>query len=148
MLITFLSLVVMPHIFNKLSMTLINIFALKTRGCLRYFIGFEPRRSSVDLHLPQHKYVLDLLAKTKMLDSTACLSPAASSVKLSKFEDQIADLLTKALAADKFSNIHSTLSVVTPPTRLKGDVRVCDTQYIDKQQASSSSISVCKTSAG
>ncbi|KAL5810660.1 hypothetical protein ACOSQ4_027228 [Xanthoceras sorbifolium] len=88
MLITFLSLVVMPHIFNKLSMTLINIFALKTRGCLRYFIGFEPRRSSVDLHLPQHKYVLDLLAKTKMLDSTACLSPAASSVKLSKFEGE------------------------------------------------------------
>ncbi|KAM2750693.1 hypothetical protein EV2_029442 [Malus domestica] len=43
-------------------------FEMKDLGGLKYFLGIEVARSKQGIFLSQRKYVLDLLAETRMLD--------------------------------------------------------------------------------
>ncbi|XP_019084219.1 PREDICTED: myosin-17-like [Camelina sativa] len=52
---------------QKFNASLAARFSLKDLGPLSYFLGIEATRTSTGLHLMQRKYILDLLAKTKML---------------------------------------------------------------------------------
>lgn len=56
--------------------------ALKNLGSLKYFLGLEAIRTAVRIHLKQTKYVIDLLAKTQMLEVLARSTPMATGTKL------------------------------------------------------------------
>lgn len=61
-------------------------------GSVNYFLGFEVTRDTSGIFLNQKKYTLDLLHRTKMLDSSPQPTPMCSSSKLSQhsgtpFED-------------------------------------------------------------
>lgn len=57
-------------------------FALKTLGPVSYFLGLEVFRDATGLYLYQHKYIMDLLERTHMLDSSSQPTPMCPSVKL------------------------------------------------------------------
>jgi hypothetical protein len=52
-----------------------RVFEVKDLGPLRYFLRIEIARSSKGIVLSQRKYVLDLLAKARMLVCHPCGSP-------------------------------------------------------------------------
>lgn len=56
---------------------------MKDLGLLRYFLGIEIDRTSSGMHITQHKYTLDLLAKFNMLHCKPISTPAEFSKKLS-----------------------------------------------------------------
>lgn len=58
-------------------------FSLKEPTDLGYFLGIEATRTSHGLHLMQRKYIIDLLARTKMADAKPVTSPMATTPKLS-----------------------------------------------------------------
>ncbi|KAJ3706370.1 hypothetical protein LUZ61_010075 [Rhynchospora tenuis] len=59
-------------------------FAIKDLGSLHFFLGIEVTSSPHGLILTQTKYILDLLHKTKMLDSNPCGSPMISHPPLNQ----------------------------------------------------------------
>lgn len=67
---------------NKFIATLASRFFIKDLGHISYLLGIEATRSSAGLHLMQHKYILDLLAKTKMEDAKPVSTPMATHRKL------------------------------------------------------------------
>lgn len=58
-------------------------FSLKDQGDVNYFLGIEVTRTSNGLHLMQMKYILDLLAKTNMLQAKTVAIPMQTTPKLS-----------------------------------------------------------------
>ncbi|KAE8672325.1 hypothetical protein F3Y22_tig00111847pilonHSYRG00296 [Hibiscus syriacus] len=60
---------------EKLKMNLAKEFETKDLGSMRYFLGMEVARSEEGLVINQRKYVLDLLAKTMMLDCNQFETP-------------------------------------------------------------------------
>ncbi|KAL5568579.1 hypothetical protein UlMin_025154 [Ulmus minor] len=62
--------------------TLSHRFSLKDLGPLSYFLGVEASRTSLGIHLSQHKYIHDLLAKTKMSDVKPVSTPMSSTESL------------------------------------------------------------------
>ena len=48
---------------------------MKDLGRLKYFLGIEVPRSSRGIFISQKKYVLDLLAETRMLDCKPIETP-------------------------------------------------------------------------
>lgn len=71
---------------NALIQEVINAlshrFSLKDPTDLCYFLGIEAIRNSKGLHLMQRKYIIDLLAKTKMLDAKPVTTPMSPHPKL------------------------------------------------------------------
>ena len=57
--------------------TLSTQFALKDLGMLTYFLGIEIKQFNHGMFLSQSKYTMDLLLKTKMINSTAIATPIA-----------------------------------------------------------------------
>lgn len=70
------------HLIQQVIDTLSNRFSLKAPSDLSYFLGIEAIRSPHGLHLMQRKYIIDLLAKTKMLDVKPVATPMAPTPKL------------------------------------------------------------------
>jgi hypothetical protein len=60
---------------KSLKESLGKFFEVKDLGPLRYFLGIEIARSSKGIVPSQRKYVLDLLAETRMLGCHPCGSP-------------------------------------------------------------------------
>jgi Reverse transcriptase (RNA-dependent DNA polymerase) len=58
-------------------------FAIKNLGALHYFLGIKVTATPRGLHLSQHKYIQDLLARSLMLAAKPMVSPMASSLTLS-----------------------------------------------------------------
>ena len=61
---------------------------------MSYFLGFEAYRDSTGLYLSQHKYIQDLLIKTKMTQAKPTSTPMCAKHKLAltnskKFEDPV-----------------------------------------------------------
>lgn len=67
---------------NTLVQHLNDKFTLKVLGYVHYFSGFEVTRFPTDLHLNQAKYAQDLLLKAKMADAKPCITPFATSSRL------------------------------------------------------------------
>jgi len=72
---------------NNIITLLDQHFKIKNLGDLTYFIGLDVARNSSGLHLSQHKYVLDLLHETGMLDFAPMPTPMTHSSRLISFED-------------------------------------------------------------
>lgn len=55
-----------------------TVFAIKDLGDLSYFLGVEATRSKAGLFLSQHKYIVDLLRRTKMDGAAPISTPLCS----------------------------------------------------------------------
>nr|GEV64003.1 putative reverse transcriptase, RNA-dependent DNA polymerase [Tanacetum cinerariifolium] len=67
---------------KKLKGELFTEFEMKDLGRLKYFLGIEVLRSQAGIFICQKKYILDLLAKTGMLDCKPAETPMMSNKKL------------------------------------------------------------------
>jgi hypothetical protein len=74
---------------RDLLSTLKQEFAVKDLGLLNYFLGIEVLPSSSGFLLPQHRYILDLLSRTKMTEAKPINCPMASSAHLSAHEGDL-----------------------------------------------------------
>ncbi|KAI5312168.1 hypothetical protein L3X38_041341 [Prunus dulcis] len=64
-------------------------FEMTSLGDLKYFLGIEVARSKHGIFMSQRKYVLDLLAKTGMLDCKPIDTPSEQNHKLGLYLDQV-----------------------------------------------------------
>ncbi|CAL2230655.1 unnamed protein product [Prunus armeniaca] len=76
---------------HKLKSFLHKKFAIKDLGSLKYLLGIEIASSSKGLFLNQHKYVLDLLQETGMLETKPVITPIDYKAKLGLDGDLLAD---------------------------------------------------------
>ncbi|KAI5324238.1 hypothetical protein L3X38_033311 [Prunus dulcis] len=74
---------------EELQTRLASEFEMKDLGSLKYFLGAEVTRSKHGLFLSQRKYVMDLLAKTGMLDCKPTDTPIVENHKLGVYVDQV-----------------------------------------------------------
>ena len=88
-------------------------FAIKNLGTVSYFLGFEVRRTSSQLHLCQSKYAADLLLQTNMAHSKPCSTPMILNNNLS---------LTDSVAFDQPSLYRSTASALQYLTLTRPDL--------------------------
>lgn len=72
-----------PQLITSFISSVANHFSLKDQGNLSYFLGIEETRTSKGLHLMQKRYIIDLLAKTRMLDAKPVSTPMFPMPKLS-----------------------------------------------------------------
>lgn len=67
-------------------------FSIKDHVDLYYFLGVEVTRTSKGLHMMQRRYILDLLARTNMLDAKIVSTPMPTTPKVtSKDSPLLAD---------------------------------------------------------
>ncbi|KAI5347613.1 hypothetical protein L3X38_000500 [Prunus dulcis] len=64
-------------------------FEMKSLDDLKYFLGIEVARPKHGIFLFQRKYILDLLAKTGMLDCKPIDTPSEQNHKLGLYPDQV-----------------------------------------------------------
>ncbi|KAI5328443.1 hypothetical protein L3X38_027840 [Prunus dulcis] len=64
-------------------------FEIKDLGSLKYFLGVKVTRSKHGLFLSQRKYVMDLLANTRMLDCKLADTIIVENHKLGVYVDQV-----------------------------------------------------------
>lgn len=62
---------------------------MKNLGGLKYFLGLEVSRSSQGIFLSQRKYILDLLAETRMLECKPVDTPKLQNHGLREHPHQI-----------------------------------------------------------
>ncbi|CAL8998460.1 unnamed protein product [Prunus brigantina] len=74
---------------EELQKLLASEFEMKDLGSLKYFLGVEVTRSKHGLFLSQRKYVMDLLADTRMLDCKPVDTPIVENHKLGVYVDQV-----------------------------------------------------------
>ena len=67
---------------QQLKAHLFKNFQTKDLGPLRYFVGIEVTKSSSGIAINQHKYALDILTETSMLDCHPIDTPMDPNVKL------------------------------------------------------------------
>ena len=67
---------------RRLKDQLSSEFEMKDLGNLKYFLGIEVARNKDCIILSQRKYVLDLLAKTSMLDCTPVDTPIEQNYQI------------------------------------------------------------------
>lgn len=72
-----------PSLISSCISHLQTRFAIKDLGPQHSFLGIEVHSSSGGLHLSQHKYVKDLLARTNMSMAKPCSTPLAANTSLS-----------------------------------------------------------------
>jgi hypothetical protein len=78
-----------PSAVCDLLTTLQHEFAVKDLGLLHFFLGSEVLPCPTGFLLSQHRYIVDILRKTKMLEAKPINSPIASSTHLSAFEGDL-----------------------------------------------------------
>jgi hypothetical protein len=74
---------------SELQRYLASEFEMKDLGELKYFLGIEVYRSKLGIFLSQKKYVLDLLAKTGMLDCKLVDTSIVQNHCLAKYPNQV-----------------------------------------------------------
>ncbi|GAB2281827.1 hypothetical protein Dimus_039497 [Dionaea muscipula] len=78
-----------PQELDALHRHLSEEFEMKDLGQLKYFLGIEVARSPQGIVLSQRKYVLDLLAETRMLDCKPSITPIEVNHKLGVYANQV-----------------------------------------------------------
>ena len=79
------------NLINSFVTALANRFSIKDLGPLTYFLGVEVIPNSTGLILSQCRYVLDILAQTKMLEAKPVSTPLPPSPPLQKMGSTLAD---------------------------------------------------------
>ena len=79
------------HQVTKLIADLNKQFALKTLGSMSYFLGFEAYRDEIGLYLTHHKYIQDLLTKTKLIQAKPVCTPMFYNQKLALKDSKLFD---------------------------------------------------------
>jgi hypothetical protein len=74
---------------RDLLATLHRDFAVKDLGSFNFFLGIEVLPYSRGVLLSQHRYILDILKRTKIIEAKPATSPMASSTHLSAFEGDL-----------------------------------------------------------
>lgn len=70
-------------------MSLVQRFSIKDPVDLHYFLGIEVTRSQKGLHLMQHRYILDLLTRTNMVDTKPVSTPMQTTSKLTLHDSSL-----------------------------------------------------------
>ena len=83
MLMTLLSLVVIPKLINHVKSSLKKKFDMTNLRYLHYFLGLQVLESKEGISLSQSKYACDLLRRFHMEDCKPTPSPFQFGVKLS-----------------------------------------------------------------
>lgn len=78
-----------PQLVQQVNTDLQSTFTLKDLGELNYFLGIQVTRNTLGLHISQSKYIVDLLGKVNMQDSTPCSTPMASRIPLTKADSEL-----------------------------------------------------------
>jgi hypothetical protein len=78
-----------PSAVCDLLTTLQQEFAVKDLSLLHYFLGIEVLPCPTGFLLSQHRYIVDILRRTKMLEAKPINSPMASSTHHSAFEGDL-----------------------------------------------------------
>lgn len=86
---TLIVLVYVNSIFITGSDYLHQQFSLKNLGTFNYFLGIKVSQEGSIVHLPQHKFISDLLTEVGLLDSQGIDAPMSTSKVLSKFDDVV-----------------------------------------------------------
>lgn len=71
-----------PNVIAAVLHSFAQRFSIKDPTDLHYILGIEVNKTAKGLHLMQRRYILDLLAKTNMIDATAVSTPMATTPKL------------------------------------------------------------------
>ncbi|XP_016207148.1 uncharacterized protein LOC107647592 [Arachis ipaensis] len=74
---------------EKLRRNIFTDFEMKDLGRLKYFLGIEVLQSSKGIFISQRKYILDLLAETRMVDCKSIDTPMQVNHKLKIVEGAI-----------------------------------------------------------
>lgn len=78
-----------PQLVQQVNTDLQSTFTLKDLGELNYFLGIQVTRNTLGLHISQSKYIVDLLGKVNMQDSTPCSTLMASGIPLTKADSEL-----------------------------------------------------------
>ncbi|KAM1278430.1 hypothetical protein ACFX2J_030451 [Malus domestica] len=98
---------------EALKLSLLQTFAIKDLGKLKYFLGIEMATSSKRLFLHQRKYVLDLLQEAKMLDCKPAITPVNSKLKLNTDGEAMHDVSYYQRLVGKLIYLTITRHVIT-----------------------------------
>ncbi|XP_019427217.1 PREDICTED: uncharacterized protein LOC109335536 [Lupinus angustifolius] len=71
---------------QKCVSTLATVFSIKDLGYIHFFLGVEVIPTSQGLFLSQHKYIHDLLDRTKMADAKIVHSPMSTTSSLTRYD--------------------------------------------------------------
>ena len=77
-----------PVAIDDLLHSLTHDFAVKDLGTLNFFLGVEVISNPHGILLSQHRYIMDLLLRTKMSEAKPINTPMASTTNLSAFEGE------------------------------------------------------------
>jgi hypothetical protein len=77
-----------PVAIDDLLHSLTHDFAVKGVGTLNFFLGVEVISNPHGILLSQHRYIMDLLLRTKMSEAKPITTPMASTTSLSAFEGE------------------------------------------------------------
>uniref|UniRef100_A0A2N9HBY2 Reverse transcriptase Ty1/copia-type domain-containing protein n=1 Tax=Fagus sylvatica TaxID=28930 RepID=A0A2N9HBY2_FAGSY len=77
-----------PAAIDDLLHSLTHDFAVKDLGTLNFFLGVEVISNPHGIILSQHRYIMDLLIRTKMSEAKPINTPMASTTNLSAFEGE------------------------------------------------------------
>uniref|UniRef100_A0A2N9GSV6 Reverse transcriptase Ty1/copia-type domain-containing protein n=1 Tax=Fagus sylvatica TaxID=28930 RepID=A0A2N9GSV6_FAGSY len=83
-----------PESIDDLLLSLTHEFAVKDLGNLNFFLGIEVLSNPHGIILSQHRYIIDLLHRTKMSEAKPITTPMASTSSLSAFEGELFPDLT------------------------------------------------------
>jgi hypothetical protein len=83
-----------PESIDDLLLSLTHDFAVKDLGNLNFFLGIEVLSNPYGIILSQHRYIIDLLHRTKMSEAKPITTPMASTTSLSAFEGELFPDLT------------------------------------------------------
>jgi hypothetical protein len=83
-----------PESIDDLLLSLTHDFAVKDLGNLNFFLGIEVLSNPHGITLFQHRYIIDLLHRTKMSEAKPITTPMASTTSLSAFEGELFPNLT------------------------------------------------------
>ena len=77
-----------PQLVQEIITDMQLTFALKDLRELNYFLGTQVTRNTLGLHLSQSKYIVDLLGKVNLQDTTPCSTRMASGIPLTKVNNE------------------------------------------------------------
>ncbi|XP_072056350.1 uncharacterized mitochondrial protein AtMg00810-like [Arachis hypogaea] len=97
---------------EKLRRNLFTDFEMKDLGRLKYFLGIEILRSSKGIFISQRKYILDLLAETRMVDCKPIDAPMQINHKLKIVEVYALEIVSQSMHKPQEDHMKAAMRIV------------------------------------